>query len=502
MESVPSLTPALAQALAADLDAAGYREERLSELWGRSAFAALRAGDAAAARWRAGADPASVMARLLWWGETVPAEEAERAFPRTGVDGLVAAGCAVRTEGGVRATLTLRPVPYRDERGSGEWWIASDLDEVAGIAPLPPEHVLGVGGASRTLAALLPPGEVDRALDLGCGCGILSLHASRRSRVVVATDVSARALAFTEFNARLNGVTNIETRRGSLYEPVAGERFGLIAANPPFVVTPRAEGVPVFEYRDGGEVGDALMRRVIEGLGAHLEPGGMAVVLGNWEYRSGAAGLEAARSWLEGLDAWVIERERLDPVEYARLWVRDGGLRPGMAEYDRMLAAWLDDFALRGVDALGLGWVLARRPWSEASGAGRTERIGHAVGEEGLGAQVAAFFAAEDAPALHDDAVLLATALTTSPDVTEARHLVPGADDPSVIELRQGGGLRRTVEVDPALAALVGASDGELAVGALVAAIAELLEVDPADLRADLLPRVRDLIRTGFLRLP
>ena len=79
-------------------------------------------------------------------------------------------------------------------------------------------------------------------------------------------------------------------------------------------------------------------------------------------------------------------------------------------------------------------------------------------------------------------------------------HL-PGAEAPSVIELRQGGGRGRTLEVDPALAALVGASDGELTVGQLSDAIAELLEVDAAALRADLLPRVRELVFIGMLRL-
>ena len=86
-------------------------------------------------------------------------------------------------------------------------------------------------------------------------------------------------------------------------------------------------------------------------------------------------------------------------------------------------------------------------------------------------------------------------------DVTEARHHLPGAEAPSVIELRQGGGLARTVEVDPALAALVGAADGELTVGQLSDAIAQLLEVDAAALRADLLPRVRELVFIGMLRL-
>jgi len=101
-----------------------------------------------------------------------------------------------------------------------------------------------------------------------------------------------------------------------------------------------------------------------------------------------------------------------------------------------------------------------------------------------------------------DDAALAATTLTVAGDVTEARHHLPGAEAPSVIELRQGGGLARTIEVDPALAALVGACDGDLAVGPLIDAIAQLLEVDATALRADLLPRVRELVFTGFLTLP
>ncbi len=68
-----------------------------------------------------------------------------------------------------------------------------------------------------------------------------------------------------------------------------------------------------------------------------------------------------------------------------------------------------------------------------------------------------------------------------------------------MIELRQGGGFARTIEVDPALAALVGACDGDLPVGTLVDAIAQLMEVDAAHLRADVLPRVRELLVTGFL---
>ena len=62
--------------------------------------------------------------------------------------------------------------------------------------------------------------------------------------------------------------------------------------------------------------------------------------------------------------------------------------------------------------------------------------------------------------------------------------------------------LGRVVSADTGLAALVGACDGELAVGAIVAALAQLLEVDEAALRADLLPAVRALLADGLLTLP
>ena len=79
-----------------------------------------------------------------------------------------------------------------------------------------------------------------------------------------------------------------------------------------------------------------------------------------------------------------------------------------------------------------------------------------------------------------DDAALADARLQTATDVTEARHQLPGAAGPNVIELRQGGALARTLSVDTALAALVGACDGELSIGQLIGAIASLLEVDEA----------------------
>jgi hypothetical protein len=89
--------------------------------------------------------------------------------------------------------------------------------------------------------------------------------------------------------------------------------------------------------------------------------------------------------------------------------------------------------------------------------------------------------------------------LTVAPDVTEERHHWPGEEHPTAILLRQGGGFARTHSVGTALAAVVGASDGELTVGELCDAVATLLDIDAVELAAELAPQVLDLVETGFL---
>ena len=498
--------PALCRALAADLRDAGFTSEAVRGAWGEAADDAIARGLRSPADRALGSrdDPLAVLARLLILALPQPADLVSRALPRTGAVGLVKLGLAASAADDLRALALIRPQSFVDAGGAGEWWIASDLDEAAVGGPLPEDHVLGVGGASLTLASLQLPTPAARGLDVGTGCGIQALRARRGVGHVVATDISERALAFTRMNGLLNGVDEIETRLGSLFDPVAGEEFDRIVSNPPFVITPRVAGVPAYEYRDAGLIGDDLVAAFVRDVGAHLAPGGVAQLLGNWETRDGTAGLQRVRGWVEEssipLDAWVVEREALDPLSYAELWVRDGGTLPGTPSFSRLVDAWLDDFGARGVTAIGFGYVLLRRPVAGRSTLARYESLPHALAGDSLGAHLAEALAAHDRLASMDDAALAASVLLVAPDVTEARHHLPGQEDPTVIELRQGRGFGRALAVDPGLAALVGASDGDLSVGALIDAIAQLLEVDAPRLRTDLLPRVRELLFTGFLR--
>ena len=380
----------------------------------------------------------------------------------------------------VVARCDLRPYAA----GGVDWWVASDLGELATGAPLREDHVLGIGGASETLAAWTPRPHVDRALDLGTGCGVQALHLGSHADQVVVTDLSERALAYARFNAALDEA-EWDVRVGSMLDPVAGERFGLVVSNPPFVITPRSGAVPLFEYRDGGAAGDAVVRDLVRAVGDHLEPGGIAQFLGNWEVPRGATWTDRVGGWLDGtgLDAWVVQREVQDPAEYAETWARDGGHHAGTVDFNAMYAAWLDDFAARDVESIGFGVVTLQRPRTDRPRSSTSWRSPGRSSRRWDRACWPASRRARGSPR-HDDDGVLDVAWSCAPDVHEERHRLPGAVDPNVIVLRQGGGLRRHLTMSTVTAAFASVCDGELTARAAASAIAGLLDLDGDAVRA------------------
>ena len=523
----PVVTPEQAASLRADLSESGWGVEAVATLLGEAADAALRreirlpALRSVRAALAAGTDssPVAVLTALFMLGEPVLATALDAALPHTGAAGAAVIGLVGEPDEAayVRARVDLRPHEAVDDAGEIRWWVASDLGELVTGRALAPDHVLGIGGAGLTLAGLTPRTRVRSALDLGCGCGIQTLYLLRHAEHVVATDISERALAFTAFNAALAGVCvtggpdvgsgdgagRLELLQGSLLEPVAGRRFDLIASNPPFVLTPpavREAGLPLMEYRDAG---GPVLPVLVAGLGEHLEPGAAAVMLGNWEHRGADSWREAVATWIpEGLDGWVIEREVQDPVEYATMWLRDGGLTPERdAEgFDAALGAWIDDFEVRGVQGVGFGYLIVHRPLRPRDPWRLLEEV-TTSGQGVLGHHVADVLESRERLADLDDDAVADLRPVLAPDVTEERHLIPGAAEPTVILLRQGGGLGRTIRASTAMAALAGVADGELSVGQIASAVVALTGEDAIGLRAEMVEATRHLITMGFLAI-
>ena len=523
----PVVTPEQATSLRADLSESGWGVEAVTTLLGEAADAALRreirlpALRSVRASLAAGTDssPVAVLTALFMLGEPVLATVLDAALPRTGAAGAAVIGLVGEPDeaGYVRARVDLRPHEAVDDAGEIRWWVASDLGELVTGRALAPDHVLGIGGAGLTLAGLTPRTRVRSALDLGCGCGIQTLYLLRHAEHVVATDISERALAFTAFNAALAGVCvmgdpdagsgggggRLELLRGSLLEPVAGRRFDLIASNPPFVLTPpavREAGLPLMEYRDAG---GPVLPELVAGLREHLEPGAAAVMLGNWEHRGADSWREVVATWIpEGLDGWVIEREVQDPVEYATMWLRDGGLTSERdAEgFDAALGAWIDDFEVRGVQGVGFGYLIVHRPLRPRDPWRLLEEV-TTSGQGVLGHHVAEVLEVRERLAGLDDDAVADLRPVLAPDVTEERHLIPGAAEPTVILLRQGGGLGRTIRASTVVAALAGVADGELSVGQIASAVVALTGEDAIGLRAEMVEATRHLIAVGFLTI-
>ncbi|WP_370086013.1 methyltransferase [Streptacidiphilus sp. MAP12-16] len=508
----PVLDAELAARLRVAFVAADFTADGCLELLGAAAYAALgRSETVPALRATGGGSPRETLLRLFLLQRPVPYAVAEAALP---VEDCLAGGWLLRDGDQVRATVDVRP--YANDIGgdsaAGDAWIVSDLgcavggaggigagaDGGDGTAAVPrSELVLGVGGASTTLANITVRRPVRRVLDLGTGSGVQALYSARHSAQVVATDVNPRALHFTGLTLALSGLDNVETRQGSLFEPVGDETFDLIVSNPPFVISPGGR----FTYRDGGMAGDDLCRTLVAGAGRHLEPGGYCQLLANWQHVRGEDWRERVSGWIAGTgcDAWVVQREVQDVTQYVELWLRDGGdHREARESYDARYAEWLDAFEAAKVEGVGFGWITLRKPLAGRQPVVRVEEWPHPV-EQPLGPQIERWFARQEFLQAHDDAGLLAARYRLADEVVQEQVGAPGADDPEHVILRQNRGMRRATKVDTVGAGFAGVCDGELAAGQILDAIAALIDEDPVRLRDRTPEQIRMLVEQGFL---
>jgi hypothetical protein len=461
-----------------------HRAERVRELLGRATYtvdgvrevlgpvagAALARDEIVPAlRATRGGTPIEILLRLFWLQVPVPATAL--AF-----DDLIALGLAERDGDEVRARLHLEPV----DTARRPAYVVSDLkSRPGGITPAG-DHVVGQGGASSTLAQLVVHKPVENLLDLGTGSGVQAVHLADRASRITATDLNPRALDLAALSFALSGI-DAELRHGSLFEPVRGRTYDLIVSNPPFVIAPERR----FGYRESGLPGDELCRRLVREAPRHLADDGWCHLLANWLHVDGEDWQERVADWIEGVDGWVVQRDVQDPAEYAELWLRDS-CETGGPEYRERYDAWLDHFERRQVTGIGFGWITLHQGGDDV----RVEDLRHAVDQP-----VGAYVAQAMRPRPH---VTPATTLRTADGLVQEQLGPPGAEDPERIILRQTHGLRRAAQVGTVEAALAGACDGDLPLGALLAAIADLTGADPASVRDGALAVLPDLIADGF----
>ncbi|MBM3117432.1 peptide chain release factor N(5)-glutamine methyltransferase [Jeongeupia naejangsanensis] len=129
--------------------------------------------------------------------------------------------------------------------------------------------------------ALERAGQGARVVDLGTGSGCIpvTIKLERPDLDVSAVDISDDALAVARGNAKALGA-NVVLYLSDWYATLAGQTFGVIVSNPPYIVAGDAhlvQGDLRFEPQGAlTDFADGLthIRSIVEGAGDHLAPGG------------------------------------------------------------------------------------------------------------------------------------------------------------------------------------------------------------------------------------
>jgi release factor glutamine methyltransferase len=134
-----------------------------------------------------------------------------------------------------------------------------------------------------------PPDTALRMADLGTGSGAIALALAheRRQAQVIAVDVSEGALEIARANARALGLVNVEFRHGDWLAPLAGERFDLIASNPPYIALGDAH-LDALRYEpedalSSGRDGLDAIRTIVRAAPTHLRPDGWLLLEHGWD---------------------------------------------------------------------------------------------------------------------------------------------------------------------------------------------------------------------------
>jgi methylase of polypeptide subunit release factors len=485
LSAYPTPDPVAAKALGFALRAVGYSEAAVHELLGEDAYSGGQE-DAPAEERRLPESRLATVIRLFFLQRPVPTGDAVQALGRDGVAALETMGLAAVDD---QVVPRVRILPIGRLLVTADGYTQGDD---------PPDYVAVYSPTSRLCDSLTPRPRVARALDVGTGSGIHALLAASHAEHAVATDVNARALAYTELNAALNGLTNVECRPGSLFEPVAGETFDLITCNAPYVVSPESR----WAYRDSGFQADEISERVVRDAAAHLGDGGYATLLVSWLAQDEDEPDEGVLEWAEqtGCDSWILSTWDSDPLSHASTW---NSHLEGKA-FGRALDEWTAYFEGLGVRWISEGAVLLhKRP---GGGEARVDSI-EADDVEVADEQIQRAFAARAGLAeLDGRGDLLERRLSLEMAFWLEQELEPQNGRASIVESRiqLSEGTNSAVEVESHVLDVVASLDGRTELGDVIRTVADRLGLsrnEVSRLERDALRAARELLELGVLGL-
>lgn len=368
-------------------------------------------------------------------------------------------------------------------------------DHPSSIEAQQAEMVLWPNPTSKFLSRFAVRRPSRATLDLGTGSGILSLGAAYHSDEIIATDITERAALFARFNARLNGVENIQVVVGDCFAPVAGRTFDLILSNPPFFITPQTD----FVFCENDMELDGLCRRLVKEAPAHLNEGGYMQMLCEWAQISGQPWEERVAEWLEGTgcDGWVMKGLTQDPAEYAQHRIREVMQEP--ATDAALYQGYMNYYRQRGVEAIHDGLIVMRKRtgpnWVRIEEVPKTP-----TGE--LGELILSTFAAHDQlRAMEDDATLLATRPRLAPHVRLEQICVQGGGQwrAESLTLRLIFGFPFHLTVQPIVAEFLATCDGSRTAAESIQTFSASVNAPADQVERECIAMIRKLIERGFM---
>jgi len=466
------------------LDDAGFTEAATLRLLGIPVFPGLRDRRRLLPEFLArtqGGGPLETFVRLFVLQQTLPIDAVRSAVAPMDIESWEHIGLIRKQENGVQATVEL--CQCGDVIAAADWpgEAGKDVDEVMGLA-----------ASSRALIQMTIRRPTERAFDLGTGCGVQAILVARHCQRVFAADVNPRAVRFAEFNACLNKSDNVSFSTGSLFAPVAGEKFDLIICNPPFVIGPKL----LYTHTSTGAQSDHFCETIVREAPKHLSENGFAQIVCNWAQAGDETSEEHVGRWLEGsgCDVWVLHSHTEPAEDYARARSEENALDTDTA--DSLYDDWMAYFERENITAVNFGLITMRRSEKAANWI-RYDEIPGANGVCGKSIELG-FLLRDFLDTHREDGELLNTKLRSAPDLKFLKGQGNGTRSGKTrVRLEQG--LTFAATLDPEVADFIGSCKGNSTLGDYARKIAAQRHIPMTYLVPSFLIVVRHLIELGFL---
>ncbi len=432
----------------------------------------------------------NILLRLFLFGMKLEQKKVSSVIPPEILEILLKSGLMLPVEEYLQPMCMLTPLD--------KFWFAADPIGRMQSDSNAADTVLWANPTTRILHQLSIRKPVESILDLGAGCGVLSVLAAANCQRMVASDINGRAKMFTEFNASLNGVTNIEWHTGDTFDPVAGQQFDLILANPPFFVTPTGAKL----YCENSMELDTYCRRVVREGAAHLKEGGYLQMTFEWVKIEGQSWQDRVAEWLQGTscDAWIISSYTGDPANYAFERMKDELIsRP--SEGETKFKEWLSYYRERRVEQICGGVLILRR--RSAENWLRIEECALDL-REPIGESVQDVFATQTVLSLHpSDQELLHSKPRLAPGVRldQQFQLQEGSWAPAGLQLKFEHGLPGSINLEFSVAEFLGQCSGGRSLQEIVKELSVRVKAPEQEIGKQCCAVVRKLAERRFLVL-